>query len=307
MQSQLLLPFFLQVLLPIVLLLLAQALLHYSLEAQYRRLNIDELYLNENKKEHPTLQRLRDIRLTLKLLTLPLLILLFFNFQNTLQHQQPPTTRRSAQQHSNGLPSFGESQASSPSERQSNREAERGGLQGQRSPFFGWVLFGMLLLTLGALFLLRIHPHASYPLVFQPKAWLEEINSTEIGENAWRKLRRWWQIQLPIIMVIQLKVLPYHWQMYLNYAVYGLSLLFIVITLLNVRTAWRIRGRYLELLLEREGDMHLLHWRGIIARRKHDQEARHRAFLTISQEEYEAQLTLLRSLFIVISLLGYYI
>jgi hypothetical protein len=93
-QEAILWTFVLHVLLPFVVLSIIQRILLQYHKVQYAKAGVSIHYLEpsyakerkvlEAKDPYKELKLLSDIRFAVRLMSLPLLILLFFNFQNTL-------------------------------------------------------------------------------------------------------------------------------------------------------------------------------------------------------------------------------
>jgi uncharacterized membrane protein YhaH (DUF805 family) len=310
MASSLFLPFFFQVALPCLLLGALYLVLNTRLNQSYSQHGLDEDFFDKPHTKLPHVRRLRDITLSVRLLILPLLVLLFFNFQNTLSSANPQQGSASSSQ-SRSLRGNNQDQPSNAQFSQASGHASgqnrspTSGLTGNISPLFGTLLLSSLLLGLLQLICLRLHPLATYPITKQPLAFLQELKAVEQSKHQLKFLQRFFHSHIPLSMVIQLSLLPAAAQFYLNLIAYAVALGCLFYSLLQLKKMMQKRHHYLELLLQSEASPALMHWKSLIARRLHDQEKSHKALLKIALSEHKLLLNCLSWLLFSLSALAY--
>ncbi|NIZ41392.1 hypothetical protein PVA45_07725 (plasmid) [Entomospira entomophila] len=318
--STLLLSFLLQVIAPLVVIFMVQRLLLSYRERLYKKHDLPLAYLQpklnqerrklERNPQHAHVRMISDWILVSRLIFVPLMILLIFNFRNSFQDAPEAATHQGVRNQS----AYKSIAPPANADGQSNQRS--GSIPSMRptpepitpvsfSIRIGLTILLMSLSTALILIHLRFHPHASSEVNYQPSDIWHNWHAITDGPILLQRLGWWWKINLPLIIILQLQILP---EIVLGTLYRILPLLIIsaiAYGLWQLRPWVKARLAYKELLAETTIKINLLDIQYIWQRLAFDQEPSHRAFMRISLQSHALLQRTLLALLLATTLWGY--
>ncbi|NIZ47600.1 hypothetical protein PVA44_06730 (plasmid) [Entomospira nematocerorum] len=318
--SSLLWSFLLQVIAPLLTLFLIQRLLLSYREKLYKKFQLPLAYLQpkfteerrtlERNPQHAHIRMMSDWILVSRLIFIPLMILLIFNFRNTFQDAPEGATHQ-------GLRNQSAYKSIAPAANAEGSPQQRAGsipsMQATVEPItpmsvsirIGLTILLMSMATLLILMHLRFHPHASSEVSYHPSSFWNNWQSITDGPPLLQRLGWWWKINLPLIILLQLHILPDIILVSLHRSLPLLITAVIAYGLWQLRPWVKSRLAYKELLEKTTITINLLHLQYIWQRLAFDQEAAHRAFLRISIDSHKHLQRAFLALLVASTLWGY--